>query len=303
MCINNMRKQIVRVLKRIIRYVGSQNIQKRLGYPDNSRLLIIHADDLGLSGSENEATFFAMEKGMVNSGSVMVPCPEFIGVADYAKKNTNADIGIHLTLTSEWPSYRLSPVLSTSKVGSIIDMKGEFFENVRMVSENGLPDEIENEFRAQIKKALEAGIRLTHIDSHMYVAFANKEILKRYILLGNEFKLPVLLTYDLPVNTWFFKNRVVVDRLFCASPDNWNEGLGNYYRYVLKSLKPGLNVILVHTAYDNKEMQDITNNQLEFGSAWRQDDFDFFTSEECHKLINDNNIQLITWREIRDKLL
>jgi predicted glycoside hydrolase/deacetylase ChbG (UPF0249 family) len=298
-----MRRQIKRFLKKILRNISTKSIQKRLGYPGKTKFLIIHADDLGLSASENEASFAAMEKGMVNSGSVMVPCPNFIDVPAYSKINPNSDIGLHLTITSEWPAYKFSPVLPPDKVQSIIDLKGYLFDNTKKISANADPDEVESEFRSQINKALESGIELTHIDSHMFAAFANNEILKKYIELGKEYKLPVLLTYDLPISTWFMKNNIVVDKLYCALPEDNIEGLGNYYSNILKSLKPGLNVILVHVAYNNKEMQNITQDQLNFGSAWRQDDYDFFTSNECRQLINDNNIQLITWREIRDRLL
>jgi chitin disaccharide deacetylase len=298
-----MRKQLVTILKQTIRIFFFKSIQKRLGYSKNTKLLIIHADDMGMSGSENTATIEAMEKGTVNSGSVMVPCLKFQEIADYSKTHLKADIGIHLTITSEWPQYKWGPVLPHEEVESIIDSDGFFLENMDKIIKNANPVEVEKEFRAQIMRAMESGIELTHIDSHMYAAFSNNQLLKIYISLGKEYNLPVLLTNKLPIRSLMSKNLIVVEQLYCAKPEDYSIGLNYYYREILRSIKPGLNCILVHTAFNNEEMQNITRDQTNFGADWRQADFDFFTSEECSQLIRNNNIQLITWREIRTKLV
>ena len=91
-------------------------LQEKLGYPKESKLLIIHADDIGVAHAENSATFKAMQTGVVNSGSIMVPCPWFTEVASYVKENPKADLGLHLTLTSEWKYYKWGPVTSASAV-------------------------------------------------------------------------------------------------------------------------------------------------------------------------------------------
>jgi chitin disaccharide deacetylase len=298
----HLKKKIKLILRQIITRLSSDSVQKRLGYQKNTKLLIIHADDLGMSGSENSASLEAMEKGMVNSGSVMVPCPGFREIADYSKNHPGADIGIHLTLTSEWKSYRWRPVSPADEVPSIIDMDGFLMESSRQVSMNSNPEEVEKEFHSQINRAFESGIDLTHIDTHMFTAFSNREILKKYISLGIEYRLPVLLTHELRLSDLERRNAVIVDRLLYARPEDNTKGLDNFYSNVLSSVKPGLNCILLHVAHDNKEMQDITGGQINHGSAWRQADFDFFTSDKCRQLIEKNKIRLITWREIRDKL-
>ena len=182
--------------KRMTRRMYSVNLLKRLGYSKSTKLLIIHADDLGISGSENAASIAAMENGMVNSGSVMVTCPHFPEIADYSKTHPEADIGIHLTLTSEWISFKWKPVLASEHVTSIIDSNGFFFESKALIIKNALASEVEKEFRAQIFKALEAGIDLTHIDTHMYTAFSNDDILKKYIYMGKNLIFQCLL----PIN-------------------------------------------------------------------------------------------------------
>jgi chitin disaccharide deacetylase len=297
-----MRKKAVHTLRRILRHISSESIQKRLGYSNNSKLLIIHADDAGLSESENLATIEAFEKGIVNSGSIMVPCYGFRQIAEYSKANPKADLGIHLTLTSEWKACRWGPVLKPNEVPSIIDEDGMFFDSAFNLVKNFRSLDVKNELKGQIDLALKSGIDLTHIDTHMFTAFSHEEIQKIYLDLGEEYKLPVLLNYGLSNGFNYRRSDILVDNLFCAQPKHNVSDLGNYYRGVLRTLKPGLNSILLHVAFDNKEMQDITGKQTKFGSEWRQTDFDFFTSDECRKLLKEGKIQLITWREIRDKL-
>lgn len=91
--------------------------------------------------------------------------------------------------------------------------------------------------------------------------------------------------------------------IYMAYPNDFKNGMENYYTSVFKSLQPGVSIILLHAAYDDREMQAVTIDHPEYGAAWRQADFDFFTSENCKKLLQEQHIQLITWREIRDKLL
>ena len=294
---------ITTFLKRLLRFVISRPVQKRLGYRGSAKLLIIHADDMGMSDSENAGSLEAMDKGVVNSGSVMIPCRKFQIIADWVKTHTEADIGIHLTITSEWSSYKWGPVLPVNEIPSIVDGDGYFPASKKYISEMAVAEEVEKEYRAQITLAADSGLKPTHIDSHMYSAFATDEIINKYISLGNEFKVPVLLTYDLPFRILKSKNAIFADHLYCAKSEDYADGLADYYRKVLRSIKPGLNCLLVHPAYNDKEMQDITLDRQEFGGAWRQIDLDFFTSEECRSLIKENNIQLITWREIRDKLV
>ena len=298
-----MRKRITIILKRIIRALCATNNLKRLGYPGNTKLLIIHADDIGLSSSENAATFDAFKKGMVNSGSVMVNCAAFHEVADFIADKPGIDLGVHLTLTSEWESYKWRPVSPSMEVPGIIDQNGFLLESNAMIKEKVSYGNIEKEFRAQIIKAITSGIDITHLDSHMFTVFSDKKILEIYRSLGREYKLPVLLTKEVPVKTLVQKSEVIVDQLYYAEPKHYRNGLKGYYSSVLQSLRPGLNCILIHMAFDNHEMKQITGNQSGYGSAWRQEDYDYFTGEECSRLLKENNIHLITWREIRDKLI
>ena len=285
-------------------------LQEKLGYSKNTKLLILHADDLGMSHSENEATIYAMEHGSVNSASIMVPCPWFSEIAAYARTHPTADLGLHLTLNSEWNYLKWGPVQSKTLVPGLVNQNGFFFSNGDSLYRSAKPEEVEEEIRAQIEKAKQFGIDITHLDSHMGALFGNPAYLKILIKLGREYKVPVLLSktvfraaFNTNLDSFTTGKDVLLDMIYTASPQDYKNGMENYYTGVFKSLQPGVSIVIFHTAYDDSEMQAATIDQPDWGAAWRQADLNFFTSEYCKKLLQDQNIHLITWREIRDKLL
>src|SRR6202023_95881 len=130
--------------------VAAQTLADRLGYPPGTKLIIVHADDLGETHSVNAAAIKALEDGSINSASLMVPCPWFPEIADYAKSHPDADFGLHLTLTSERVYYRWGPVASTNTVPSLVDRDG-YFHHDWEPNERIDPKEVEIELRAQIE--------------------------------------------------------------------------------------------------------------------------------------------------------
>jgi len=283
-------------------------VQEKLGYPKDTKLLIIHADDLGVAHSENEATINAMLNGVVSSASIMVPTPWFSEIASYAVAHPKADFGLHLTLTSEWKNYKWGSL--SGEVPGLNNKEGFLYSSVDSVYMSATIGEVEKELRKQIEKAKQFGIDFTHFDSHMATLFGRQDYLKLLIQLGREFKVPVLLArtgprsvFNVNLDSFVTNNDVFVDAIYTANPDNFKNGMESYYTGVLNSLKAGLNIFIIHTAFDDKEMQAITVDHPDWGAAWRQADYNFFTSKSCQKLLKDQNIHLITWREVRDKLL
>jgi len=145
----------------------NQPLLQRLGYPPDAKLLIIHADDLAVAHSQDMASFEALDRDAVSSASIMVPCPWLTEVADYAKAHPEADLGLHLTLTSEWNTYKWGPIAPRDQVASLLDPQGYLFSTAEEAVRHIKPEEAEREVRAQVETALKMGIRPTHLDSHM----------------------------------------------------------------------------------------------------------------------------------------
>src|SRR6267378_5039029 len=159
----------------------TKTIAERLGHPADSKLLILHADDLGAAHSVDVASFDALDKGAISSASIMVPTPWITEVAAYARAHPNADLGLHLTLTSEWETYRWGSVEPADKVSSLLDSAGTFPNDEKLVAARAKPLEVEREIRAQINRALALGIRPTHLDSHMGSLFTTPELIATYV--------------------------------------------------------------------------------------------------------------------------
>ena len=286
-----------------------KTIQERLGYPKDAKLVIIHADDLGVSHSENAASIMAMQKGSVSSASIMVPCPWFPEIAAFAQANPSADLGLHLTLTSEWKYYKWGPVTAKEKVPGLVNKNGFLYSSVDSVYQNASAAEVETEIRNQVIRAKQFGIDPTHLDAHMGTALQRFDYFKAYLKIGHEFKIPVFIPRLLEVplkvkfDTIISDKDVLVDNILSASPSDFKNGFANFYTNGIKNLKPGLTYLIIHTAYDDEEMRAVTIDHPEWGAAWRQEDFNFFTSPACKSLLKENNVYVITWKEIRDKIV
>ncbi|MDH3711312.1 MAG: polysaccharide deacetylase family protein [Cyclobacteriaceae bacterium] len=280
-----------------------QSLNERLGYPKDSKLLIVHADDIGVSHSENQATFDAMAVGMVNSGSIMVPCPWFSEVVHWAKQHPQSDLGLHLTLNSEWKYLKWGPVAPINKVTGLVDSQGYFYDNVEQLVNNASVEEVELELRAQIEKALAAGLKPTHLDTHMG-SVLNKKFFPIYLKLGWEYKIPVMASRTMldflpELKPLMDDKTIMIDHIVIANPEDFKEGMAAFYTKQLRSLPQGVTVLLMHLGYDNAEMQAMTVDHPDYGARWRQEDFDFFTSETCRQILKEEGIKLVTWGEIQ----
>jgi len=281
----------------------TKSIAERLGYPKDAKLLIVHADDLGMAHSVNVATIKAFETGLVNSGSIMVPCPWLSEIAAYARTNPQADLGLHLTLTSEWTPLRWGPVSSKDRVTSLLDKDGYFRLTETEAAKNADPKQVEMEITAQIEKARALGIQPTHLDSHMGTLYQNKELFEVFLRVARSNKLPVRVA-----RAWFTRadflpsvlrpDDVYIDRTLDINPSVAPNEWGKFYSDEIRKLEPGVTEVIIHLAHDDAEMQGATSDHPNWGAAWRQRDFDFFTSDAFRKLLQENNIKLITWREL-----
>ena len=285
-------------------YKQYENISEKLGYSKDDKLLIIHADDLGLSRSVNKASFSALKKGHINSASVMMTCEYIDEVGKFAIENPEIDLGLHLTVTSEWRDYKWDGVSDSSIIPSMIDKKGHLYDNKKKFVLNANPSDLKKELQSQIDFAISIGINPSHIDSHEGALFFNQDLFKTYLEIGEENKLPVfvpkLVAAHFDNEFPKPKNVVVIENFFMASPEIEFSDWENYYTGILNNLEPGLSEIIVHLGFDDKEMQDITVDHPNFGSKWRNLDYDVISSEKFQNALDNNNIKLVTWREIQN---
>jgi YdjC-like protein len=162
-----------------------------LGFAPDTRVVIFHADDVGMCHGANVAFEELSRRGAINCGSVMVPCPWFTEVVEMVAVSARLDVGVHLTLTSERATYRWAPISTTSRSSGLIDESGYFWRRLPMLGAHVVPEAAEAEMRAQIERALAAGIDVTHLDTHMGAALL-PSLVEIYIRLGREYRLPIL---------------------------------------------------------------------------------------------------------------
>ena len=278
----------------------TRTIAERLGHPRDAKLLILHADDLGVAHSENTASFAALDSGGVNSASIMMTTPWVTETVNYMKAKPNADLGLHLVLTSEWDTYRWGGVAPNDKTPSLHDPDGTMPKQVRTVMTRAKVDEVDRELRAQIDRAYAMGLKPTHVDSHMGALFSTPELFATYVKVARSYKLPYLAFIGAvnPASRSVLQpGDIFPDTVFDAGntpKDRWKQ----FYLDAVKNLKPGLTEILFHLGHDDAELQAVTVNHDAYGSAWRQRDLDVVMSPEWKQALKDNNVVLVTWREI-----
>lgn len=282
-----------------------QTVQEKLGYPATARLLIIHADDLGMSHSVNRATFEALEKGWVTSASILVPCPWFPEVARWAQAHPDADLGIHLALNSEWTGFRWGPISPADKVSSLLDDQGYLPMLETQVAQKAKLPEVETELRAQIERARKANVRLSHLDTHMASLTGSAGLFQTYRKIGKEYRLPILLERN--AGTWLPQGQAppeeaLVDKVVSIEPGVAVQDWLKAYKDLLQPLGPGVYQLIVHTAYDDDEMRGATWDHPNWGAAWRQFDLDTVKSPEFQQFLKDQGFILIRWRDLAKAL-
>ena len=287
------------------RAAETASLAERLGYKSTDKLLIVNGDDVGMCHSANLATIESLEKGAMRSATIMVPCPWFLEIADYAKSHPDKDFGIHLCHTSEWGKYRWDPVAPREQVPGLVDPLGYLWKSVEEVYANATPEQALIEGRAQIRRALAAGVDVTHIDSHMGTLQYSPDYMKSYLQLAVEFDLPVRMASQETLarmghpelrNQFAAKGIISPDDFVFDQLKNEKNGVKNFWLDVVKNLKPGVTELYIHAGLPNEELKAITGSW-----STRAQQYEVFThDEEMKRLIADQKIILIGYKPLRD---
>jgi chitin disaccharide deacetylase len=325
----------------------AQTYAGRLGWGPDERLLIIHVDDAGMSYDSNQGAIRAMEEGIANSVSIMMPCPWATDFVKYVKENPETDAGLHLTLTSEWKRYRWEPLSGIPNVPGLVDEEGAMWHSVEQVATHATSDEVEQEIRQQVERALRMGFRPTHLDSHMGTLFATEDFLQRYIQVGIDYDIPVMLPgghntllkqgyrekgmeqlkragkyregMEVPLPKAVSKAKAVgemvwkaglpvLDDLHTISGDwgvpqgqekneeNMREAKVKKFIETFEQMKPGVTMMIVHCTDPTEVFSMISGSGLS-----RKGDLLAMIDPRLKQYLEDHNIQLTTWRELKER--
>ena len=281
------------------------SLAERLGYKSTDKILIVNGDDVGMCHSANLATIESLEKGSMRCATIMVPCPWFTEIADYAKSHPEKDFGIHLCHTSEWGKYRWGPVAPREQVPGLVDPSGYLWKAVEDVYAHSNPEQALIEGRAQIRRALAAGVDVTHIDSHMGTMQYSPDYMKSYLQLAVEFDLPARMASQETLakmghpelrNEFAAKGIISPDYFVFDQLKKENNGVKQFWLDIVKNLKPGVTELYIHAGLPNDELKAVTGSW-----STRSQQFEVFThDEEMKQLIADQKIILIGYKPLRD---
>jgi len=291
--------------------IAKKTWSEKLGFPEGKKVLLLHIDDAGMCPEANAATQNYIEKGDLMSAAVMIPCQNAEEFIVWSKRYPNADIGAHLTLTSEWKNYRWSPITKASKVPGLIDPDGKLWHEVPDVVMHASAKEVETEIRAQIEKSIAFGHRPTHIDTHMGTLYGSAEYVKVFLKVAQEYKIPAnIIDVSDPQVAGFFRKAgyPITDEViagigeyqlpkldnFSSVPEGstYEEKRANFFKLV-KSLNAGLTEIIFHPATLSENIKTITG-------TWQQRVWEgqLFSDPVVHQFFKDEGIIITNWKEI-----
>lgn len=287
----------------------------QLGYPPDARLVIFHADDVGMCHGSNQAYGELLHAGMLQAGSVMMPCPWAMEVVAYSRTHPEADLGVHLTLTCEWPHYRWGPLSTREQASGLIDDAGYFWPQTAMVQARMNVEAAVQELRAQMALAVAAGLDITHIDTHMGAAVL-PELMMAFVELGFAYQVPVLMPRAFddymqrmnpdvdPADVAALGAQLeaqgmpLVDTFRitpCYAPDPCEGDPAGCYERILAELPAGLTYFSLHPNAPG-DIETIVPDL----AGWRTFEHAYFQSDRLRNFLAAQGIVPIGYRAIRD---
>jgi predicted glycoside hydrolase/deacetylase ChbG (UPF0249 family) len=280
------------------------SLAERLGFKATDKILIVNVDDIGNSHAANAAVMDAMQNGLATCATIIVPGPWFPEIAAYARKHPQADFGVHLAHTSEWATLKWGPVANKADVPGLVDPQGYLWPDIVNVYKNATPEQAYIEARAQIRKAIAAGIDVTHLDSHMGTLQYNEAYFQVYRRLAKEFDLPLRMgSQELLAAQGGGHQRGQLDEDGTVYPDylihggrKTGESMSDYWKRMLSDLKPGVTEAYIHASAAGDELSAFTNTAKDRAEEYRL----FTTDPEIRRILDAQNVKRIGYRALRD---
>ena len=284
---------------------------EKLGFPKGKKVIMLHADDIGMCEEANIAAIDYLKSRKIQSAAIMMPCQYAPEMIEWAKQNPKEDIGLHLTLTSEWKTYRWGPVSPKEKVAGLIDPDQKLWRDVPGVVTHASGEEVEQEIRAQIEKSIQLGYRPDHIDTHMGTLYAHHDYIKAFFKVAEEYNIPanVIDVSDPEVLEGFRKmGYPITDEVvklfegyklpkldfFSSAPNGSTyEEKVEYFKKLIQSLKPGLTEIIFHPSVETENLKTITN-------SWQQRVWEakMFSDPKLTDFFEAEGIVFTNWNDI-----
>ncbi|MAT43366.1 MAG: hypothetical protein CL609_13590 [Anaerolineaceae bacterium] len=283
---------------------------RRLGYSNQDRVVIIHADDIGMCQASVEAYADLFACGGITSGAVMVPCSWFPAAAALQTRFPKADLGVHLTLTSEWRSYRWGAISTRDPKSGLLDDLGYFPATSQQVQTNADPGYVFTEMAAQVNRAIQAGINPTHIDTHMGTV-AHPKFMLDYLHLAVQNRIPAMMfrmdekgwleagvdsdtakQASLLIQSLEAQSVPLLDHLRSMPLKSPNDRFETA-KQIFSDLPSGITHFIIHPSKDSPELRAIADDW-----ACRVEDYELFKTKQMQNFLKSEGIQLIGYHAL-----
>jgi chitin disaccharide deacetylase len=291
--------------------MGPNPVLKKLGFSNTDRLVILHTDDVGMCQASLSAFIDLWEFGGISSGAIMMPCPWAKPAARYCQTHPGVDMGVHATITAEWDGYRWSAMSTCDPASGLLDTEGFLWQTSQEAQEHGTPEAVEVELELQVRKALEWGVELTHVDSHMGTVFHPK-FLPAYLQVAAQAGVPAMLPRgDISMFLSMGMEQEAASELagliaqleerglplmdsIVMMPLDQPEGQVDIAKKMLSEVPAGVTHFLFHPSSDTPELRAIAPDWPSRVANYRT-----FMNPEIKKFIKDQGIQVIGYRHLR----
>jgi len=287
---------------------------EKLGWPAGQKVIILHADDIGMCPEANMSAKKQLTEGVIQSAAVMIPCPSAQEFISWANDRPNLDIGLHLTLTSEWKTYRWGTVSNAAEVPGLLDEDKKMWHEVPQVVEHASAEEVEKEIRAQIEQSIAWGHTPSHIDTHMGTLFGHPSYVKAYMKVAEEYGIPANIIdisnpkvlaefrskgYPMDDSVVKMSEAYSLPKLdyFTSAPNGktYENKIENFKTLIL-GLDSGLTEIIFHPSELTDNLKTITN-------SWQQRSWEsqMFSDPDLIEFFKDEGIIFTNWQEIMER--